>query len=199
MSNYNTLAVILKRALDLRVDVQKCSVEPQRDDPYLLDILITKEGGQKVTREANAIAALGWEKSTGELLDSWIGPEPPISGKRDANWMLSRAQAHAHTPAKTIELMVGRKPTPPTELPQKGENTQAPGSKLKGWEDGNEPTAPRAPIADPSSAGHTYVDPVTNEKRPMMTRARMVQLGMTKDQRHKQYQIQSGPHPEDTK
>lgn len=199
MSDYATLAVVLQRALDLRVDVQKCTVEPQRDDPHLLDVRVVKHGGGKVHREANAVAALGWEKSTGELLDHWIGPEPEISGKRDANWMLARAQAHAYTPAKTVELMVGRQPTPPAELPKDGENTQAPGSKLEGWEDGHEPTAPRAPIADPTPAGHTYVDPTTNETRPMMTRARMVQLGMTKEQRHEQYRRQGGPHPDDPK
>lgn len=195
----STLCVVLTKALDMRIDVGRATVEQQRDDPNLLDVLVIMESGQKLTRETNAVALYADQRALGDIIAEWLGEEPQIAGRRDANWMLARAQAHAYTPAKTIELMKGHRPTPPAELPKPGENTQAPGSKLPGWEDGHEPSAPRASIPDPQTAGPTYKDPTTNEQRPMMTRARMVQLGMSKEQRATQYRIQGGPHPDDPK
>lgn len=206
----NTLCAVLTRALDLRLDVKKCAVTPVRDRPSLINIAIVKEGGGKVTREANAANIAAYDKPMSDLLDEWLGAEPPISGKRDANWMLARAQALAYPPAQAVQLITTRRPTPAAELPEAGDTpipepakpdtaAQAPGSKLKGWEDGHQPLAAPAAVPDPQTAGHVYTDPDTNEVRPMMTRARMIQLGMSREQRYNQYAKQGGPHPDDSK
>ena len=198
MSQYQTLCVVLQRSIDLRIDVQKCSIDSDLADPHLLDIRIVKEGGKKIYRQVNAEKILQWQQPTGELIDSWIGPEPVISGRRDANWVLARAQAHANPPAMAVDLMVDRKPTAPAQLPENGENTQAPGSQLD-WSSGQDIPAPRMVISDPKPVGPHYTDPDTNETRPMMTRERMIELGMTQQQRHRQYEKQGGPHPSDPK
>ncbi len=191
-----SLCAVLARALDRRIDVQTCIVEPIKDRPNLINVVVTKRSGLETKREASIEPLFDADRPLGDILDDWIGEEPAVQGKRSANWMLDRAQALALTPSAAIrQHELGRKSMKPAK-PENIENAQAPGSKLD-WDKGHQEAAPAAVIPDPTPAATTYTDPVTNERRPKLKRTDMTKLGMTREQRHEQYRRQGGKHPED--
>jgi len=195
--NVPSLCAVLTRALDRRTDVQKCSVTPITDRPNLINVEVFLRSGKSIKREAGVEVLFDSDRPISDTLDDWIGKEPPITGKRDVNWQLDRAAALAHTPSGAIRLFeLGRRSAVPEHKPEQPENPQAPGSKLN-WSDGREPIAAAPVVPDPTPATKTYIDPITNEPRPVLKRADMVKLGMTREQRHEQYKRQGGPHPDD--
>lgn len=197
--NVPLLCAVLKRALDRRIDVAKCSVDPVPDRPALINITVTKRSELVTKVEASAEPLFASDRPIGDILTDWIGDEPQVQGKRAVNWMIDRANAFARTPSDAIAIYEhGRRKATPEAKPEDDtpENPQAPGSKLN-WDSGEKPIAAPAVVPDPSPGPTTYVDPITNERRDKLTRPQMVKLGMTREQRHEQYRRQGGKHPDE--
>jgi len=193
------LCAILKRALDMRTDVQRSNVRPAARAGQL-DVDIVKRDGVTIHREAGIAKLIESTEPIGTILTAWLGEEPAVKGTRAANWHAARATAFAYSPTEALKLHQNRRPTKPTTPPP---NPQAPGSSLH-WPDGKEPSSDTptpnpipAPGVNAQNAQPTYKDPITNEVRPKLRRSEMVKLGMTQEQRSEQYRRQYGPHPDD--
>ncbi len=187
-----TVMNVLVGALTRRVDVRKVEVSPVQGNADLLKVKI-KMDTKTIDREASVARLMDDTRPVGEIMTEWLGDEPVVKGKRDANWHLDRAQHFAYTPAQYVQAAAHHAP----RQPAKPEHPQAPGSSLD-WDRGDEDQAAPAAVQDPRPAGdHTYLDPRTNEPRPMLRRTDMTKLGMSREQRHEQYKVQGGPHPDD--